>query len=181
MHCTALVKWPGQIERGAARQHVPPPLQISLLLAEAVQHGLRTIAFCKTRKLSEMVARYTHDTLRLTAPALADRVAVYRGGYTPAERRGLEAALHGGRLLGVAATNALELGIDVGALDATLHLVSAPQGFYLGEGGGAVHGACNQLVAHARRLPRRSSLHPSPGLPRLCVIAVAAGRARGAP
>jgi hypothetical protein len=97
--------------------------QTALLLAEAVQHGLRTIAFCKTRKLCEMVAKYARDTLRLTAPALADTVRVYRGGYTPAERREVEGALHGGALWGVAATNALELGIDVGGLDATLHLV----------------------------------------------------------
>lgn len=93
-----------------------------------MQHGLRAIAFCKSRKLSEMVAKYTRDTLKLTAPSLADSVKVYRGGYTPAERRSIEAALHSGSLAAVAATNALELGIDVGGLDLTLHLVRGERG-----------------------------------------------------
>lgn len=90
--------------------------------AECVQHGLQTIAFCKTRKLCELVTAYTRETLCCTAPALASRVAVYRAGYSPAERRALEGALHSGDLCAVAATNALELGIDVGDLDVTLHL-----------------------------------------------------------
>ena len=110
--------------KAVATNTLLPHAQVSLLLAEAVQHGLCTIAFCKTRKLSEMVAKYTVDTLRLTAPSLAAAVRVYRGGYTPAERRSIEAGLHGGTLWGVAATNALELGVDVGSLDVTLHLVS---------------------------------------------------------
>ncbi len=87
-----------------------------------MQHGLRTIAFCKTRKLCELVTAYTRETLKCTAPHLANHVAVYRAGYSPQERRALEGALHGGQLCAVAATNALELGIDVGHLDVTLHL-----------------------------------------------------------
>lgn len=87
-----------------------------------MQHGLRTIAFCKTRKLCELVTAYTRETLRCTAPSCASRVAVYRAGYSPSERRALEGALHDGQLCAVAATNALELGIDVGDLDVTLHL-----------------------------------------------------------
>ena len=122
-------------------------MQTSLLLAEAVQHGLRTIAFCKTRKLSEMVAKYTRDTLRLSAPALADRVRVYRSGYVPAERRAIEADLHSGALLAVAATNALELGVDVGGLDVTLHLVTL-----WGHGGSGGHGHATQAVGE--RPPR---------------------------
>lgn len=94
-----------------------PPTQ-----AECVQHGLQTIAFCKTRKLCELVTAYTRETLRCTAPDLAARVAVYRAGYSPSERRSLERALHDGTLCAVAATNALELGVDVGDLDVTLHL-----------------------------------------------------------
>jgi DEAD/DEAH box helicase domain-containing protein len=105
-----------------------PPPKVSLLLAEAVQHGLRTIAFCKTRKLTEMVSKYGGDTLRLSAPALAGTLRVYRGGYAPQERRAIEAGLHSGAVAGVAATNALELGVDIGGLDVTLHLVGGRGG-----------------------------------------------------
>ena len=51
--------------------------------AECVQHGRRTLAFCKTRKLCELVTAYTRETLRDTAPHLASTISVYRGGYSP--------------------------------------------------------------------------------------------------
>ncbi|WIA32171.1 hypothetical protein OEZ86_003020 [Tetradesmus obliquus] len=99
-----------------------PIVEMSLLLAEAVMHGLRTIAFCKSRKLCELISAYTRENLKACAPHKAGLVKVYRAGYSPAERRQLEADLHSGALTAVAATNALELGIDVGSLDLTLHL-----------------------------------------------------------
>ncbi|BDA42593.1 probable ATP-dependent helicase hrq1 [Coccomyxa sp. Obi] len=99
-----------------------PIVELSLLLAECVQHGLRTIAFCNTRKLCELVTAYTRETLKATAPDLASSISVYRAGYSPQERREIEGALFSGKLWAVAATNALELGVDVGSLDATLHL-----------------------------------------------------------
>lgn len=99
-----------------------PVVDISQILAECVQHNLRCLAFCKTRKLCELVLVYTREILRSTAPHLADKVASYRGGYEAGERRVIEKELFSGSLLGVATTNALELGIDVGSLDVTLHL-----------------------------------------------------------
>ncbi|KAG7666576.1 hypothetical protein KSW81_000350 [Nannochloris sp. 'desiccata'] len=101
-----------------ASARTSPIVEIASLLAECVQHGLRTIAFCKTRKLSELVIAYVREILMVTAPELQTKVAVYRAGYSANERRQIEAALFSGALLGVAATNALELG----GLDATLHL-----------------------------------------------------------
>ena len=61
-----------------AEKRRSPILEISLLLAECIQHGLRTIAFCKTRKVCELVTSYTREVLKETAPGLASRIAVYR-------------------------------------------------------------------------------------------------------
>ncbi|XBI43427.1 hypothetical protein VPH35_108198 [Triticum aestivum] len=102
-----------------------PVTEVSRLLAEMVQHGLRCIAFCKTRKLCEQVLAAAREVLEEAVPAapeLASSVCVYRGGYVASDRRRIEADLLSGRLRGVAATNALELGNDVGHVDATLHL-----------------------------------------------------------
>ncbi|RLN35902.1 putative ATP-dependent helicase YprA-like [Panicum miliaceum] len=97
-------------------------VEVSYLFAEMVQHGLRCIAFCKTRKLCELVLAYTREILQESAKGLVDSICVYRAGYIAEDRRKIEADLFGGKLRGVAATNALELGIDVGHIDATLHL-----------------------------------------------------------
>ncbi|TVU38010.1 hypothetical protein EJB05_11357 [Eragrostis curvula] len=99
-----------------------PIVEVSYLFSEMVQHGLRCIAFCKTRKLCELVLAYTREILQETAKELVDSICVYRAGYIAEDRRKIEADLFGGKLRGVAATNALELGIDVGHIDATLHL-----------------------------------------------------------
>ena len=99
-----------------------PIVEISFLLSECVKHGLRTIAFCKTRKLSELVFTYTKEIIATTSPHRLDKISVYRAGYSPEERRAIESDIFNGTLLGVAATNALELGIDIGGLDCTLHL-----------------------------------------------------------
>ncbi|KAG6535035.1 hypothetical protein ZIOFF_008953 [Zingiber officinale] len=99
-----------------------PILEVSYLLAEMVQHGLRCIAFCKTRKLCELTLCYTREILNSTANDLVKAICVYRAGYSPQERRRIEADISEGRILGVAATNALEVGIDIGHIDATIHL-----------------------------------------------------------
>jgi DEAD/DEAH box helicase domain-containing protein len=90
------------------------------LLTDLVVEGVRTLAFVRSRRGAEAVAMTARDTLAEIEPELADRVAAYRAGYLPEERRALEAALRSGELLGVAATNALELGVDVTGLDAVL-------------------------------------------------------------
>jgi DEAD/DEAH box helicase domain-containing protein len=91
------------------------------LLVGLVQRGARTICFMKSRKAVELIARDAAARLRDEgSPELADRVAPYRAGYTPAQRRELERRLVDGELLGVVATDALELGIDIGSLDAAI-------------------------------------------------------------
>src|SRR3954449_431306 len=87
------------------------------IVAELVREGARTICFIKSRKAVELVARIVREKL---GPELEDRVAPYRAGYTPQQRRELEARLTNGDLLAVVTTDALELGIDIGALDAAV-------------------------------------------------------------
>ncbi|MDP6546159.1 MAG: DEAD/DEAH box helicase [Phycisphaerae bacterium] len=90
------------------------------LMAELVRRGVSTITFAKSRMTAEMIHRYVTERLEAVAPHLAGRVSPYRGGYLPAERREIERRLFSGELLGVSTTNALELGIDVGSLDACI-------------------------------------------------------------
>ena len=89
----------------------------SRLMAELVQRDLRTICFAKSRKAAELIHRMTAD--RVDA-ATAKRLAPYRAGYTPQQRRDIERRLVEGELLGVSATDALELGIDIGLLDCAI-------------------------------------------------------------
>ncbi len=90
------------------------------LLADLVVEGARTIAFVRSRRGAESVALNARRAVVEAAPELGSRVAAYRGGYLPEERRELERRLQSGDLLGVAATNALELGVDVAGLDAVV-------------------------------------------------------------
>jgi DEAD/DEAH box helicase domain-containing protein len=91
------------------------------LLARLVEEEVRTICFLKSRRGVELIQRFTRLRLEDAGrPDLAERVAPYRAGYTPSQRRDIERRLADGELLAVAATNALELGIDVGELDAAI-------------------------------------------------------------
>ncbi len=90
------------------------------LLADLVVDGARTIAFVRSRRGAEAVALSARRVLGELDSALAHRVAAYRAGYLPEERRRLEASLQSGELLGLAATPALELGVDVAGLDAVV-------------------------------------------------------------
>jgi DEAD/DEAH box helicase domain-containing protein len=91
--------------------------EASLLMSQLVSRGLRTICFTKSRKAAELIHRFTSE--RVDA-AVRQRLAPYRAGYTPAQRREIERRLTEGELLGVSATDALELGIDIGQLDCAI-------------------------------------------------------------
>ncbi len=89
--------------------------EASKLMADLVERGLRTLVFAKSRRSAELIHKFTADRL-----GDASRLSPYRAGYTAAQRREIEQRLFAGELLGVSATNALELGIDVGMLDAVI-------------------------------------------------------------
>ncbi len=90
------------------------------LLARLTRDGARTICFMKSRKGVELLSRLVKRDLEDTHPELAELVAPYRAGYTAQQRRELEGRLTRGELRAVITTDALELGIDVGELDAAV-------------------------------------------------------------
>ncbi|GAH91270.1 unnamed protein product, partial [marine sediment metagenome] len=90
------------------------------LFAELVSHNIRSLTFTRTRRLTELIYNYTRRRLAEVSSALTRKIKPYRAGYLPEERRQIEQELFGGKLLGVVATTALELGIDIGDLEATV-------------------------------------------------------------
>lgn len=99
-------------ERGASAHS-----ESAALAAQLVRAGLRTLVFCRSRRSTELVAAQVRSALPAGS---ADRVRSYRAGYLAEERREIEDDLFGGRLDCVVATNALELGVDIGGLDAVV-------------------------------------------------------------
>ncbi len=94
-------------------------------MLEALEAEGQVLAFTRTRQAAELIQRYTRQALDDKHSPLATKVRAYRGGYLPNERREIEQDLFAGKLRAVAATNALELGIDIGSLDVAL-LVNYP-------------------------------------------------------
>ncbi len=90
------------------------------LMRRLLEEQAGTITFCKARVVAELIYTFTRDSLQRRRPDLARRIKPYRGGYLPNERREIERQLFTGELLGVCSTTALELGIDVGTLDASI-------------------------------------------------------------
>lgn len=106
-------------EQGAPVRRTATAESADLLTDLAVQ-GVRTVTFVRSRRGAELIALIAQERLAEVDRSLPDRVAAYRGGYLPEERRALERALHSGDLLGLAATTALELGMDIAGLDAVV-------------------------------------------------------------
>ncbi|RSS04091.1 DEAD/DEAH box helicase [Streptomyces sp. WAC00469] len=90
------------------------------LLTDLTLQGVRSVAFVRSRRGAELISVIAQERLKEIDRPLSRRIAAYRGGYLPEERRALERALHSGELLGLSATTALELGMDVSGLDAVL-------------------------------------------------------------
>ena len=98
----------------------PAGAEAARIMADLVVEGARTLTFVRSRRGAEVTALSAQRLLLQVDPELAARVAAYRAGYLAEDRRELEAALNDGTLLGVATTNALELGVDVAGLDAVV-------------------------------------------------------------
>ncbi len=90
------------------------------LLTRFVESNIRTIVFTKARKTAELILRYARIALRDKKSPNVDRIMAYRAGYTPAERREIERRLFSGELIAVTSTTALEVGVDIGGLDAVV-------------------------------------------------------------
>ncbi len=90
------------------------------LMGRLILRGCQTITFARARVAAELIFRYLRDRFDREKPNVSHRIRAYRGGYLPNERREIEQQLFSGELLGVCTTNALELGIDIGSLDAAI-------------------------------------------------------------
>jgi DEAD/DEAH box helicase domain-containing protein len=109
---------PGELPDGSGRRSATS--EAADLLVELVERRVQSVAFARSRAGVEALATSARRALREVSPALEASVAAYRGGYLPEERRALEHSLRTGEIVGLAATNALELGVDVTGLDAVL-------------------------------------------------------------
>ncbi|KAL9131544.1 MAG: hypothetical protein Q9217_000558 [Psora testacea] len=91
------------------------------LFCQLILRGIRVIAFCRVRKQCEvLITAVRYEAQNIERPDLAARIMGYRGGYAPQDRRKIEKEMFEGKLMGIVATTALELGVDIGSLDAVI-------------------------------------------------------------
>ncbi len=139
-------------------------VEATALFVEMIRHRIRNITFTKARKVAELILLYARNILAEEAPELIPLIKSYRAGYRPELRRDIEQALFSGRILGVTATSALELGVDVGHLDATT-LVGYPGTIAstwqrAGRAGRGVREALNILIGLDNPLDQYFMRHP---------------------
>ena len=138
--------------------------ETALLLCACMRHDLQTLCFTGSRKLTELVALWTKDELIRDNIGDTNQVAAYRAGYLPEERREIENRLKAGALRGVVSTNALELGIDIGSLDAVI--LSGYPGTMIstwqqsGRAGRSVTESLSMMVVRADPLEQYFVRHP---------------------
>ena len=135
--------------------------EAAFLFGELVQKGIRGLVFARTRKLTELIYIYTQGQL---SPSLADKISPYRAGYLPEDRRRIEHQFFNGELLGLVATTALELGINIGDLEATVltgypgSIASAWQ--QAGRSGRSTHSSLSFLIAQESPLDQYLMRNP---------------------
>ncbi len=91
-----------------------------VLLKWLLKQGIQTLCFTRTRRAAELIYKRLKEALEEKEPELLNKIAVYRGGYMPQDRRRIEQQLKNGKISATIATNALELGIDIGSLDCVI-------------------------------------------------------------
>src|SRR4030042_51401 len=135
--------------------------EATLLFTELVRKNIRSLVFTRTRKLTELIYIYTREHL---GSSLGLLIKPYRAGYLPEDRRQIERELFEGHLLGVVATTALELGIDIGDLEATV-LVGYPGSIastwqQAGRSGRGINDSLSFLIAQDNPLDQYFMHHP---------------------
>jgi DEAD/DEAH box helicase domain-containing protein len=135
--------------------------EAAFLLGELVQKDIRSLVFARTRKLTELIYIYTQGQL---SSSLAEKISPYRAGYLPEERRQIEHQFFHGELLGLVATTALERGINIGDLEATVltgypgSIASAWQ--QAGRSGRSSHSSLSFLIAQDNPLDQYLMRYP---------------------
>ncbi len=111
---------PPRIRQTKRRSRRSANVEAMEIFTSLLRRGIPTITFSKARITAELIHYFAVEKLAKDAPAVARRISPYRGGLLPEERRKIEERLFSGDLLGVSTTRALELGIDVGGMDASV-------------------------------------------------------------
>ncbi len=112
-----IIFWNPPLLSAAADQRASTNIETTALFSALVEQEVKTLVFTRARKVAELILRYARDRL---PEALGGRIASYRAGYRAEDRRAIERALFTGELRGLVSTNAMELGVDVGGLDAVI-------------------------------------------------------------
>jgi len=133
----------------------------TFLFTELIRSNIRSLVFTRTRRLTELVYIYSREQL---GNSLGQLIKPYRAGYLPEDRRQIERELFSGHLLGVVATTALELGIDIGDLEATV-LIGYPGSIsstwqQAGRSGRGINDSVSFLIAQDNPLDQYFMHHP---------------------
>jgi len=160
--------WNPPITNAASGQRASANVETTALFTELVGQEIKTITFTRARKIAELLIRYSRDRFDRGHAGLhpegTRRIASYRAGYQAEDRRGIERALFSGELLGIVSTNAMELGVDIGGLDAAIlngypgTVASTWQ--QLGRAGRGQQASLGVLVAHDDPMDQYWMRHP---------------------